>query len=154
VDFGRIYLDSNILISAFSGEAERGNAPLLMEMLAAVANVSSAPFLTSELSLAETLVRPFRNENQEAVAEFQTVVQPSAWLEVLPVDRTVLIRSAQLRAQRPALKLPDAIHLATALEAGCAHMLTADQGVHSELPVVIIRPEADTLRAIITWLLP
>lgn len=152
MDFSCIYLDSNILISAFGGEAERGNAPLLMEMLGAATNRSIAPFLTSELSLAETLVRPFRTNDGEAIAELQTVFQPSAWLNVTPVDRTILLRSAQLRAQRPALKLPDAIHLSTALETGCTHILTADQGIRAEQPVTLLRPDAETLRIIIAWL--
>ncbi len=52
------------------------------------------------------------------------------------------------------LKLPDAIHLATALGTGCSHILTDDRGIgRASLPadaqIEILRPDATTLDALI-----
>jgi predicted nucleic acid-binding protein len=43
----------------------------------------------------------------------------------LPVDRGIADTAASLRASH-GLKLPDAIHIATGMVAGCAHYITGD----------------------------
>jgi len=54
-----------------------------------------------------------------------------------PVSRDVLIAAARLRAET-GLKLPDAIHAATAQFTGCDQFLTNDTHVPA-LPVLVIR---------------
>ena len=50
---------------------------------------------------------------------YEDMLAPSAWLSVLPVDRATLIEAARLQSGL-ALRLPDAIHVATAVASGCA----------------------------------
>ena len=50
----------------------------------------------------------------------------SAWLAMVPVSRTILIDAARLRANS-GLRLPDAIHVATAVAAGCPIFLSNDR---------------------------
>jgi predicted nucleic acid-binding protein len=61
-------------------------------------------------------------------------------LNVLPVTRDVLMKAAQLRAANPSLKLPDAIHAATALQHGCTTFVTNDSRFTAlaELPVLLL----------------
>jgi predicted nucleic acid-binding protein len=75
--------------------------------------------VTSELALAEILVKPLRDGNLVARQEFEAMLVPGGPLKVEPVRQSTLIRSAELRAAHASLKLPDAIHAATALLAGC-----------------------------------
>jgi len=163
--FNRIYLDSNVLISAFSGD-EREKAILLMEMVGAVPEMPAAPFVTSELTLAESLVRALRVGLDHDVASMDNVLTSSGWLEVVPVARRQLFGVAWIRSQYLGVKLPDAIHVATAIGHGCRHLLTADEGLRGEYqlsawqwgrsetsePVAVIRPDTRTLTEVIAWL--
>jgi predicted nucleic acid-binding protein len=165
--FGRVYLDSNIIISAFSGDAEREVVLALGDMLGAVMpELPQAPFATSELTLAEVLVRALRFGDSTSAMGMDNVVTSSEWLEVATVSRAVLRNAALLRASHATLKLPDAIHIASAIELRCTHLLTADLGLlgtysaNSGQPrgseggfsVEIIRPNIETLTRIIAWL--
>lgn len=50
-----------------------------------------------------------------------------------------MVTAARLRAQYPALKLPDAIHAATAQAFACSHFLTNDMRF-GEVPNLIVVP--------------
>ena len=79
---------------------------------------------TSELTLAE--LKPFQLGREDAVSAYTNLVQHSDWLAVVPVDRSVLVETARQRATTGIL-MPDAIHVATALAAGCDVFLTNDR---------------------------
>lgn len=164
--FHKIYLDTATLITAFGGDADKERAAQLMSLIEAVDSGRPPPFATSELSLAETLVRPMRRGDDHDVQSFDNVITSSSWLEVHSVSRAVLWGSALLRSQYASLKLPDAIHIATALATGCSHILTADKGIKdryalkhwdrqqqaSSQLVDVIRPDESTVQAIQSWL--
>jgi predicted nucleic acid-binding protein len=80
---------------------------------------------TSELTLAELLVKPIRDGDLTAQQTCQTMLLSNPRLAVLPIARQMLIESARLRATS-GLKLPDALNLATATLAGCDVLLTND----------------------------
>jgi predicted nucleic acid-binding protein len=165
--FARIYLDSNIIISAFSGDAQHEVVLALGEMIGAVMpELPQAPFGTSELTLAEVLVRALRAGDSAGAIGMDNVITSSGWLEVALVSRAVLRNAALLRSRYPKLKLPDAIHVASAIELRCSHVLTADLGLADAysigsgqlgflgdaFPVEIIRPNIETLKNIVDWL--
>ncbi|MBD2774472.1 PIN domain-containing protein [Iningainema tapete] len=81
---------------------------------------------TSELTLAEVLVKPLMNCNLQLQAAYQQSLQSTEVLEVVPVNRDVLIEAARLRTITN-LRLPDAIHAATAFLSGCETFLTNDR---------------------------
>lgn len=128
-----VYLDTNPLIYLTEGNPAFKAS---IEKLFVAFEAAQARFITSELALTETLVRPLRNGDTELVAIyerlFDTLVQP------LPVSREVLIFAAQLRAQTPSLKTPDAIHLATATLAKADAFVSSDSGI-KELPALMQR---------------
>ena len=94
---------------------------------------------TSDLTLAEVLVKPFRENNVAWQRTYQEALQPSVNLKLLPISRAILIAAAQVRAQS-LIKLPDAIHAATAQQVSCGSFLTNDPGfkVVKDLPVVLL----------------
>jgi predicted nucleic acid-binding protein len=82
-----------------------------------------ATIVISAISEAELLVRPMVKGNEEAIERIADLLSEDG-IEVLEVDRAIarrsaMIRAAQLRSGRKSLKLPDAMIVATALDARC-----------------------------------
>lgn len=119
----RVYLDANIIIYAVEGFA-----PFLDQMraLLAAVNASEVVAITSELTVAEVLVKPLKDQQPALQQAYRTFLTPTPELEVVQVSLTVLEEAARLRATTK-LKLPDAIHLATALHYQCDSFLTNDE---------------------------
>lgn len=124
---GPIYLDTNVFIFASEETSERSD---LLNRLFSLSFGKAVPaFATSELTIAELLVHPFKRRDTQMIEQYQRTVRSSQWLMVVPVNREILEQSAHLRAEGRKLKLPDAIHVATALAAKARHILTADEGI-------------------------
>jgi predicted nucleic acid-binding protein len=119
----RVYLDTNIFIYALEGYPDFVDE--LTELFESLdeGNLSA---VTSELTLAEVLVRPFIDGNTERHTAYQQALQSSEVLEVVPVSRDVLIEAALIRSITN-LRLPDAIHAATARLTKCETFLTNDR---------------------------
>jgi predicted nucleic acid-binding protein len=158
--FGTIYLDTNIFIMAF--ETRNDASDRLSEIFARIDSRSAAGFLTSELTLSELLVRPIRENDAQGIDQYETLFAPDHWLQARPVTRSTLFVAATLRAQNAYLKLPDAIHVATALHENCSHILTNDRGIKGTYsthprakaslpttPLTAIRPDTPTLSSIL-----
>lgn len=163
-EFGRIYFDTNILIDMVEAT---GEAPDLMRRMRIDHSADRpAKFVTSALTLAEVLVHPLRENRQGVAALYRRMLSGEAWLSVVGISPDILEHAAALRAARRSLKLPDAIHVATAMQAGCSHFLTQDEGIQTGEPAIhpltdvaltpapVIRPDAPTLAAILEDLTP
>lgn len=119
-----MYLDANIFI--YSIEIIE---PWAKELNDVFIGLQSSEFsaVTSCLSLLECLVMPFKTNRHDLVQVYRQTFLPRTYLAVSPIDNDVLTFSANIRAQS-GLKLPDAIHAATALTQKCTAMLTNDMG--------------------------
>ncbi|MCX7015211.1 MAG: type II toxin-antitoxin system VapC family toxin [Candidatus Sumerlaeota bacterium] len=119
----RVYLDANIFIYAFEKlpEFQQEVVDLFHSF-----DRGDLDAVTSELTLAEILVKPFAAQSIEIVSAYEKAINSSRSLEVVPVDRAILVQAARLRAKAK-LRLPDAIHLATALRAKCGSFLANDK---------------------------
>jgi len=126
-----VYLDANILIANFEAPVERQSR---VRRLFAAVEQGKAIAVASELCLAECLVGPLRMENRELADAYRALFAERPDFKVKPVTRPVLEAAARLRARRSALRLPDAIHLATALDAGCRVFVTDDRRLWADLP--------------------
>jgi predicted nucleic acid-binding protein len=118
----RVYLDTNFFVYAL--EELKPWARIARLILDAMDRGDCAA-VTSELSLAECLVKPMQLQQQEVIETFLDFLQDRRSLSVVPVTRELLIEAARLRADCR-IKLPDAIHAATALQGGCNSFLTND----------------------------
>jgi len=123
----RIYVDANIVVYSVEGFA--AYETLIKALLRALDNQEVA-VVTSELTLAEVLVKPKQDKNAALQEAYLRFLEPSAVLELVPVTQPVLVASAEIRATSH-LKLPDAIHVATAQQAGCDTFLTNDRSLQS-----------------------
>lgn len=157
----RLYLDANILILLGEG---RGEQTSLLTELVAAQPASGTPFLcTSELTLAEVLVKPCREQDDRLITQYENWMVPGGIVEIGPVDTAVLRYAAVLRSQYKSIKLPDAIHISTAIGLGCSHLMTGDRGLPDRIELLhsrwgttkgpaavdMIRPDADILRDIL-----
>jgi predicted nucleic acid-binding protein len=119
-----VYLDANVFIYTLEGY------PLFAPVLSALSDrldTGELRAVTSELTLAETLVRPMLLGDSRLEGAYETAIRPSGFLDVVPVSREVLREAARTRAGVSRLRLPDAIHVATARISGCSSFLTNDR---------------------------
>jgi predicted nucleic acid-binding protein len=132
----RIYLDTNIWIYALEDIADFSQS--LTALFDAI-DAGALTAVTSELILAETLVKPIQNNNIAQQETYIEALTETKSLIVMPVERSILIQAAHIRVGTK-LKLPDAIHVATALATQCTTFLTNDKQFQSmpDLSVVLM----------------
>ncbi len=113
----KIFLDSCLIIYLLEGQTSFSQ-PVEATILAE----PEAEYCASALVRMECLIGPLRSGNTALLAEYGKVFQA---LTLLPISDEVYEKAAHLRATHN-LKTPDALHLATALEAGCDEFWTND----------------------------
>jgi predicted nucleic acid-binding protein len=121
----RLYLDANALI--YFGEAHPNLGPLI-QWIFELAWQGRATLVAGELSLAEVLVLPFRTNRLDLVTLYQTLIAKTSYFEIVAVNRAVLVESARQRSIT-GRKLPDSIHVATAVSAGCSMFISEDRDI-------------------------
>lgn len=119
----RVYLDANVFIYAVEHHPEH---TAYLEALFDLLDRGLVDAFTSELTLAEVLAKPFEQKRANLVQLYESMIAPSAWLTVVPVGRAVLVHAARLGPEL-GLKLPDAIHVASAATADCSTFLSNDR---------------------------
>jgi predicted nucleic acid-binding protein len=130
----KLYVDANVFIYAVEGSDDiAGRLRTLFELLST--NLLLA--VTSELTLAEVLPKadPIIRRN------YLELILYSGLFDLYPVTRDILMETADHRriagvsrpdASKPYAsmpKLPDAIHVVTAVRAGCGRMLSFDRAL-------------------------
>jgi predicted nucleic acid-binding protein len=136
------YLDANAVIGAVERDDE-----LQFNTLVDLAGI--AEFHTSEITLHEVLVLPLRRGDRRLVEAFSAWFDAASMLTVVPVSRSVLVRAAELRAQS-SMKMPDAIHVASADLSSCDVIVSHDRRLHLPPPLERLDPSP---RALHEWLL-
>lgn len=118
----RTYLDTNIIIYAVEKPS-----PLSVGQLALFEAIDdgSITAVTSELTLAECLVYPLTANDTRLASAYEQFLTGTE-IELIPIDRPILIAAAHMRALTR-IKMPDAIHIATAQAAEATVFLTADR---------------------------
>ena len=141
-----VYIDTNVFISAFESDPiTRDHASAVLEIVAA----RKLNALTSIVTLAELLPEPLRLSQFELAAFYKEFISSRGVVDVVPVTRAMLVASAEARAQHQSLRLPDAIHVATALNRNCDAILSDDRRLASQrsIPVIPLGPHTlDDLR--------
>jgi len=148
----KLYFDANVFIYAVEGSDDiAGRLRTLFELLSNNLNLA----VTSELTLAEVLPKadPIRRRN------YLELILYSGLFDLYPVTRDALMETADHRriagVSRPDAsksyasmpRLPDAIHVVTAVRAGCGRMLSFDRAL--KLPEGMRRLTRDGLPQLI-----
>jgi len=120
----RIYPDSNVFIDAFKNDdllVTRGR--LVLDHV----RVGGAVGVISELVVTELLTKPMETGDSELRDAHEALFDSSSTIETFPIDRRVLVQAASLRATVKSMRMPDAIHIATAKLHNCGAFVTADR---------------------------
>lgn len=145
----RIYLDANAFIVAYESGGEIAGA--LKQVFGLIESQNVEAF-TSNLTLAEVLVGPYRDGDDELAAAYVNAISSKEAFRVVPIEREILVRAARLRADRRSLKLPDAIHLATAELCDCGILVSNDGDVVTRAPMSRVGFAANELAELIEFL--
>jgi len=144
----RVYLDTNVFNRAFESEPEE--AKNLQEVLAFLEQDRNFA-VTSELTLAEVLAPPWNRIGRTKPNKRQFYLKLIVWsgfIDLRPVSREILISTADWRAHER-VKLPDAIHIVTAVETGCAFLLSSDRDTRRLLEQMThFSPDPPRIRAL------
>jgi predicted nucleic acid-binding protein len=117
----KVYLDTNSIIYLVEN-----NPTWLPKVVARITALRAAgdELAVGDLARAECLVGPFKAGDTGLEARYRAFFGDPD-VGVLGMTVAVCERAARLRAVYP-FKLPDALHLATAIEHGCGVFLTND----------------------------
>jgi predicted nucleic acid-binding protein len=135
IGHGPVALDASIFI--YFIEEHPRFLPVVEPVFSSIAEGSLAA-VTSSLTLLEVLVHPLRANLPTLADEYEQILTQSAGVKLIPLDQRLLRVAAHLRAATR-LKTPDAIHLASALKAGCTAFLTNDDRIPAGLGIRILR---------------
>ena len=146
-----VYLDTMAFIFAVEGEPSVAE-PLenLFEALRACPGAG----VTSELTLAEVLAGSEVPHSPPIKRAYLDLIVWSKFLDLVPISRDILCESADLRfAHREShgkkLKLPDAIHLVTAIRRKCRYIASADKGINPPVDMKRVAPDANGIAEIL-----
>jgi len=114
---GPVALDASVAIGLLD-EADAHHERATEQLRECVA----ASFSMAASAYSEVLVRPLATGSGRAVEVFVERLR----VEIVPLDREIARRAAELRAEHQSLRLPDALVAASA-EARGARLLTFDQ---------------------------
>jgi len=117
-----VYIDANIFIYAIEGNEEYKEK--ISALFSRIIETKSM-IITSELTLTECLVKPYSENDNVSVSNYEAYIKNSDFLMLKPLPLKLLKKSAQLRGIYKN-KLPDSIHLATALSENCNVFITND----------------------------
>ena len=100
----------------------------------------STTFVTSRFSRLECRAKPLRDRDHQLLARYDATFAPES-LRTLEVTASNIERATELRA-RHGFHSGDAIHLAAAIDAGAAVVVTGDATLArcSDVPVEVIQP--------------
>jgi len=125
------YLDANIFIFFFQGDPTvSGRVKVLFDSL----RDNPGSGVTSELTLAEVMAASDRPLVPALKREYLDLIVWGNFISLVPVSRDVLYASVDLRAAHKVasgkkLDLPDAIHLATAIQKNCQFFVSGDERI-------------------------
>lgn len=132
----RVFLDTAPLIYFMEGHTVF--QPVLLRILALHAQ-GTFSFVSSTITLSEVLVKPFEAAQGELAAKYRKWLINNAGLTLVSLTPAIAEEAAKLRS-RYAVKLPDAIQIATALQTHCDAFLTNDIRLKriEALPVILL----------------
>jgi predicted nucleic acid-binding protein len=92
--------------------------------------------VSSVITLTEVLAQPIKLGNAKLDQEYRDILLNSEGYSLLAITAQIAESAADLRA-RYNLRTPDALHVATALDAECDAFLTNDKGIKRVSEIVV-----------------
>lgn len=130
-----VYIDTNIFV--YFVEATPIFFQKVKELFEHVATVG-ARLVTSEITLAECIYRPSQERDAPLVSVYEMLFEQSGEINLVPLDGAMTKRAA-IAGGSLGLKLIDAVHYMSALEAGCDFFVTSDSAFKSGPKMEVLR---------------
>jgi predicted nucleic acid-binding protein len=116
--------------------------PIYLDRMRAIfqlVNAGKPKVVASVIALAEVLVLPIETGNETYQREYREMLLNTRSITTELVSVAIAERAARLRVACR-LRTPDALHIATAIIAGCDAFLTNDKGLRrvTEIPVLVL----------------
>ena len=130
----RVYIDANYLIY-FLDRTEP-----YFEVVAPIFQAcDQGDFMgfTGDAAMCEVMVHPYRKKSPSEIARGKSLFTREGFLTVLRHDADSFDLTAQIRAGSN-MRMIDALHYATALQAGCRYLLTNDHNFKSGTTLEVI----------------
>ncbi len=129
-----VFLDTAPLIYFIEGHSEYQD---LLTKLFDSNDKGGFSFITSSITLLEVLVKPFREGKNDIAEQYRNILTKAPGIEVFDVTSATSEIAARLRAQYN-FRTPDAIQLATSIEAGADYFLTNDNRLKAVSEIVVV----------------
>jgi len=130
-----VYFDANIFIYLLENHSDLGEVCLSIVQSAVDKELDG---YSGDLVLAELLVKPLKDNNARAVKAVKDLFSKETRIELLPHKRSTFETAALLRANYK-IKLPDALHIATAIENHIEVFLTNDREIPSIPEITVLQ---------------
>jgi len=136
VGVSRLYIDASPLIYF----VERN--PAYVDRVRAIieqVDAGSLEGVSSVMVLTEVLAHPIRLKESGIQRAYHRILRNSTNFRLIPLQESTAVEAANFRAHYN-LRTPDALHIATALEAGCEAFLTNDHALRrvSEIRALVL----------------
>ncbi len=130
-----VYFDSNFFIYFLS---QRGKYYEAAKPIMRACDEGQFIGVTGHLAMSEVLVHPYRQQSPEEIARVKALFAREGFLEIVGHDEKTFDLAAQIRA-RHGLKLIDALHYATALNAGCRFLISNHTDFKASNTIEVVR---------------
>lgn len=131
-----IALDTNIFVYAYERSDVLGQrAKVLLKKIIQ----SNHKVFLSVLVLEEFLVKIYKKGLQKDLDQYEGLLTGGGIFTVVDVDKQIARSAAKLRAEYSSLRAPDAIHLASAIEAGAKVFFTTDRGIPKKIGKLTVK---------------
>lgn len=120
----KISLDTNVFICALNKKDSRQEKSLAILEQIKKKGISVS---ISVLVLEEFFIRIYKQKEEQDIPALLDFITMESIVAVLDVNQELALQAAKLRAEYTSLRTPDAIHLASAINAGAKVFITTDK---------------------------
>ena len=131
----RVYFDTNPIIYFVEGhEVFYSAVKPLFDML----DDEKFSAFSSEFTLTEVLIKPYRDQLEELIADYTGLLLESEYFSLLGTNADTFVQAAKIGGETM-MRTPDAIHMATAVENHCDFFITNDKRIRDYLGVKVLQ---------------
>jgi predicted nucleic acid-binding protein len=135
----KLYVDSNVIIYYIEGDEQHQKmADAFFEYVEA----NGIILMTSEITVGECLYGAYKRERADSIEKFNAIFEEVGIFHFVPVEMDIIKQAAKSGGWKKRLRMIDALHFASAIEAGCDALVTNDHDIHSTAHMKVIQLSA------------
>lgn len=117
-------LDTNIFIYAYGKIGRQGSQS--QDLLQKLSQIKPKIYI-SVIVIEEFLIQIYKQKLDKQLTFYENFLTMQGLINVVDINRSIARQAAQIRAQYPSIRTPDALHLACALESQAEVFLTFEK---------------------------